>query len=300
MYIFQFLKFIGNKFSKTDFFENMHKIELFIIKFCILWILTVGPLVIFCCNHLEMFIAEYLSPDRDLSSPKFIISLAFFGPIMISAIWLATYPKWKFPMRFLKIYLMLFILHFLIYYFSTRFILIDMQIEDSFLEWGTAILALLASVLFFYSGLIGSRFSFILCLAWLTFALEEISWGQRIFDFDSPQFFMTYNLQYETNLHNFFINPHWRWFYNGFNLFLFGFFTWFRKIPLLFWLYKIQGVKDILRVSDKYGLWMIPFFSLSALQYMGAEFIEEQWGFFGALLSFLLLIDLLSLKKSTI
>ena len=173
-----------------------------------------------------------------------------------------------------------------------------MPMEDSLLEWATVILALIASILFFCSGSIGSPFAFLLCIAWLIFALEEISWGQRIFDFESPQFFMTHNRQQETNLHNLFLNPLWRWCYNGFNLFLFCFFTWFRKIPLLFWLYKIQGISDILRVSDKYGLWMIPLFTLFVFQYMGAEFVEELWGFFGALLSFLLLIDLLSVKKS--
>lgn len=31
---------------------------------------------------------------------------------------------------------------------------------------------------------------------------EEISWGQRIFGLESPEFFMERNLQYETNLHN--------------------------------------------------------------------------------------------------
>ena len=33
-------------------------------------------------------------------------------------------------------------------------------------------------------------------------ALEEVSWGQRILHFASPQFFEKYNRQHETNVHN--------------------------------------------------------------------------------------------------
>ena len=34
--------------------------------------------------------------------------------------------------------------------------------------------------------------------------LEEISWGQRILGTESPEFFLTHNIQQETNLHNVF------------------------------------------------------------------------------------------------
>jgi tetratricopeptide (TPR) repeat protein len=37
--------------------------------------------------------------------------------------------------------------------------------------------------------------------------MEEISWGQRIFGFESPEFFKRYNLQRETNLHNILAGP---------------------------------------------------------------------------------------------
>jgi len=41
-------------------------------------------------------------------------------------------------------------------------------------------------------------FSFVVFLA----AMEEISWGQQLFHFESSSFFMKNNLQHETNLHN--------------------------------------------------------------------------------------------------
>ena len=37
--------------------------------------------------------------------------------------------------------------------------------------------------------------------------MEEISWGQRIVEFSSPEFFRTNNLQGETNIHNFLTGP---------------------------------------------------------------------------------------------
>ncbi|WP_020676084.1 hypothetical protein [Geopsychrobacter electrodiphilus] len=47
----------------------------------------------------------------------------------------------------------------------------------------------------------------ILALACFYVVGEEISWGQRIFNLTTPEFFKTHNLQNETNLHNFFTGP---------------------------------------------------------------------------------------------
>lgn len=42
----------------------------------------------------------------------------------------------------------------------------------------------------------------VLAISFLAAAGEEISWGQRIFEFESPEFFARFNHQGETNLHN--------------------------------------------------------------------------------------------------
>lgn len=268
------------------------------IKFCILWIIGVLALIIFGYDELVAFLEKYISPDGHLSSPKAIIFLVLIEPVIIPVIFLSTFTKWKFPLKYLPYYLTLFGVHLLLFTLFINFVLVDLPMEDSILEWGTAVLALIASVLFFTSGMLGSRFAFTLCFAWLIFALEEISWGQRIFNVESTGFFLDYNLQQETNIHNFFINPFAHWYYNGFNIFLFCFFTWFREVHLLSRLYKIQGISDILRVSDKYGLWMVPLFILSIYQYSGSEFVEQQWGIFGALLSSLLVLNIIKPTKS--
>ncbi|MEW5757585.1 MAG: hypothetical protein AB1810_14920 [Pseudomonadota bacterium] len=50
-------------------------------------------------------------------------------------------------------------------------------------------------------------FFILLGLACFYVAMEEISWGQRIFGFASPEYFRTQNLQGEINIHNFFTGP---------------------------------------------------------------------------------------------
>ena len=57
----------------------------------------------------------------------------------------------------------------------------------------------------------GSRFRFFfaaLALACFYVAGEEISWGQRLFNIPTPDFFRAHNLQQETNLHNFVTGPY--------------------------------------------------------------------------------------------
>ena len=50
-------------------------------------------------------------------------------------------------------------------------------------------------------------FFMLLAAAGFFTAGEEISWGQRLLDIDSPEFFEDYNIQGETNVHNFFSGP---------------------------------------------------------------------------------------------
>jgi len=47
----------------------------------------------------------------------------------------------------------------------------------------------------------------LLALACFYVTMEEISWGQRIFGWSSPEFFKDRNIQGETNLHNFLVGP---------------------------------------------------------------------------------------------
>ncbi|GMQ88385.1 MAG: hypothetical protein BMS9Abin08_1628 [Gammaproteobacteria bacterium] len=82
--------------------------------------------------------------------------------------------------------------------------------EDLYGEWGQTWLFLLAGL---FSGWLATKplpyrwFFLLLGIACLYTVLEEISWGQRLLGFESPYLFDQYNLQQETNIHNFFTGP---------------------------------------------------------------------------------------------
>ena len=82
--------------------------------------------------------------------------------------------------------------------------------EDLIGEWAQFYLFALTMLLAAWQALRDKRFWLfftLLSLACLYVAGDEISWGQRLFDFPTPEFFQTHNLQQETNLHNFFTGP---------------------------------------------------------------------------------------------
>ncbi len=82
--------------------------------------------------------------------------------------------------------------------------------EDFFGEWMQVFFFAAAMVFSLKLALAKSRFRIffaVLTLACFYVIGEEISWGQRIFDIESPDFFRTHNLQRETNIHNFFTGP---------------------------------------------------------------------------------------------
>jgi hypothetical protein len=82
--------------------------------------------------------------------------------------------------------------------------------EDAILEWGQVVLYVTAGAFAFVTALrlwrSGSR---VPALAWLALTLgcvfvtgEEVSWGQRIFHWATPESLRAINRQGETNLHN--------------------------------------------------------------------------------------------------
>ncbi|XLS28151.1 hypothetical protein ACJD0Z_13180 [Flavobacteriaceae bacterium M23B6Z8] len=90
-------------------------------------------------------------------------------------------------------------------YFDTGF-----SVEDGPVEWGTTVMLFSVSLLcifrFFTSiqkkpllWLLGTA---LFALLFFFAAGEEVSWGQRIFDIESGEFFKENNAQGETNLHN--------------------------------------------------------------------------------------------------
>jgi len=83
--------------------------------------------------------------------------------------------------------------------------------EDLLGEWAQFWSLALATVLSFRLATRRTPFRWffgLLAASCFYVAMEEISWGQRLVGFSSPEFFKTNNLQGETNLHNFLTGPY--------------------------------------------------------------------------------------------
>ena len=99
-----------------------------------------------------------------------------------------------------------------IYYSNTNLQYFDEVFarEDGFIEYGTALLLFCSSLLLFFRLIKLFKFKknlwkigiFLIAMVFLFGAGEEISWGQRIFNVESSQYFLENNAQGETNLHN--------------------------------------------------------------------------------------------------
>ncbi len=82
--------------------------------------------------------------------------------------------------------------------------------EDGFAEYGTSFLLFCSSLLLFsrflklfkYKPILWKVGIFLIAIIFLFGAGEEISWGQRIFNVESSEYFLENNAQGETNLHN--------------------------------------------------------------------------------------------------
>ncbi len=94
---------------------------------------------------------------------------------------------------------------------NVDFVNSDIVNEDGPLEWLTVVGLVSCAVLAFVRLVRGVRqkrsFTYLagLCLTVIIFTFgagEEISWGQRIFGIESPEFFEQNNAQLETNVHN--------------------------------------------------------------------------------------------------
>lgn len=95
------------------------------------------------------------------------------------------------------------LLSYSVYLFFDESVIIRIGAEDNLFEWLTAICFFVTSILFLIL-FIKNRKSIILLFVIIFFVGggEEISWGQRIFNFKTPQYMEKINVQKEFSLHN--------------------------------------------------------------------------------------------------
>ena len=97
-----------------------------------------------------------------------------------------------------------------VYFWDTSYFTLTYAAEDGLVEYGTAIFLFVASLILLRNMVaIKGRATTLAVVLTAFYALlffyaagEEISWGQRIFGWESGEFFQENNKQFETNTHN--------------------------------------------------------------------------------------------------
>lgn len=112
---------------------------------------------------------------------------------------------WK-EFKHLRVYTVLIFLAILLSYSTNIFLsegtLMKIGTEDDLFEVLTAICFFTASIVMFVSSKFKNVFLLGFAIVFLFGAGEEISWGQRIFNFETPQNLKSINVQGEFTLHN--------------------------------------------------------------------------------------------------
>jgi hypothetical protein len=162
--------------------------------------------------------------------------------------------------KYLKLYILAIalvtILSYSVYIFFSVETVSNLGQEDHFFEWSTCIFFFLASA-FFFSSFMKAKNLFFLILAIVMFigGGEEISWGQRILGFGTPESLEKINVQHEFTFHNIWIfqgvDSHGRPIFDYRRLFeinfLFRVFTLFCGIILPFCVYHFKLLSSVAR-----------------------------------------------------
>jgi hypothetical protein len=260
----------------------------------LLWAAGIGAFYVLAPEALLALLERFISHDGEITrfqNTVFKLVVAFGLALLLALTGIESGRRFGFPGRLLWLYLLWFTGYYLFYRWYVQTVLQNGPFEDSLLEWGTFAFAMLATVIFLALGFRGMRLAFVLAVGFFVFGGEEISWGDRIFNFRTPELFVNYNVQMETNLHNFF-NSTFGWLYSTVNFAAFLALTWGRRFGWLAALYRGAGMVRLIRVSDRSGFWLIPLVLVLASVFPGDEFVEELWSLAGTLLALLLWRDL--------
>jgi hypothetical protein len=101
-----------------------------------------------------------------------------------------------------------FILTGITYLLTSKDFSYNFYAEESYIEWYQAGFYFLASIIFFsllrkkYNHKYHKLIILLFAIFFLLICIEEVSWGQKFFKFDTPSSFEKLNAQEETNLHN--------------------------------------------------------------------------------------------------
>lgn len=186
------------------------------------------------------FLEQNASSDGSLGQPATLYIFAITLCFLPLALLISQFPNYyrdflrsDWILERTEVFFIIFLLGF---HFISIFVsdLREFYAEDALLENMTAVFAFLSGLLLFYSlRTLQERqlriFISFTAVLFLLFAMEEISWGQRIFSIETPETIKELNYQDEFNLHNLF-NPLFFAFYIIFNLVVASYFLFMDKI----------------------------------------------------------------------
>jgi len=192
-----------------------------LIVFLINWIFSIIDF-----NSYIKFVELNFSPDGIISSPEKVIVTVLLRILIISIILIAGTSR-SFVQSLHKSSTLNRFLYFLVFVLFASYYLVRetypyLYIEDGFFESLTVVFAIISSLLCLISIYYNHDYiplKLALFILFFLFGMEEISWGQRIFGWNTPEVLSTINHQNETTIHNIF-NPYFQLLYPSFNLLL--------------------------------------------------------------------------------
>ena len=236
--------------------------------------------------HMQ-WLEDLIIPDGQLATPwRVIISVQVL--LLLFVLWLEIVIRSllsgsAYKLNFIDGVSLVVIGVVIVVFYAKEFInpLQILYIEDGLLENATALFAFIsASLLIQGAGRrqhVGAKIVLGgLALFFFVFAMEEISWGQRIFGWETPEQWKEVNYQEETNLHNL-LNPAFDLIYVLFNIGLSLLLIFCRRIQSSIRDYSASSEIVKLLPGKAAGLYFIPFSFLiiHALNYSGGELTEQ-------------------------
>ncbi|MEZ4940047.1 MAG: hypothetical protein R3D58_04215 [Saprospiraceae bacterium] len=188
------------------------------IVLLIFTVLAISAVLLFAYDDFFEFLASRFSRDNAISNPHAVVISIYlllgallFIDVLLKGAWVYTKSSIsisELPQR-LKIF-----------YASIVGVIIFSMVfnkvpaiygEDGLLENATALFAFSSGIIFLYlvryfNKPVQKFYLYAFGAATILFAGEEISWGQRIFGWETPAYLMEKNIQQESNLHNLFNN----------------------------------------------------------------------------------------------
>lgn len=254
------------------------------LYFLVIIIFTNIVVILFYNNEYIHWLETNISRDGNVQRPDLLISHILFLLIVCTIFWIHLFSKTS----FLNVKIILNKYKFEIFSFSFLFISFFMQfifkdyakyyVEDSFFENLTAVLFAIAGLLLFYKIFkepisMRSWIVFFIALIFLFIAGEEISWGQRIFGWETSDAWKEINYQDETTLHNLY-NPYTLTIQSIINAILFLVFHFWNQVSILLRKITFFDFKTLCPNVNLFTLYSVLFIPLMILSHH-TEIFEE-------------------------